>query len=262
MISNDRRLQILRAAERLLRLYGPRKTTVADVANEAHVAVGAVYLEFASKDVLVEELSHARYTAVLVHMRQASALPSRPYRERLRDALDARVEAFLGEASAGAKACEMFACPSPPVRAASERYKAEEAAFFAGLLREGTRAGEFEVARPEAVAHALLDAYLSLSPPSLFEIPRDEIGPRLRAMHELVLYGVITRPAANGDARPITYGDARPVAPNDGRPIPPNGAHPVVHDRRTAVRVDAQTATDNTAPTKTLASPRDAKSRR
>src|SRR3954470_12265580 len=64
-----RREQILKAADRLLRHYGPHKTTVADVAREAGVGVGSVYLDFPSKDALVEELSRSRYRAVLDAMR-------------------------------------------------------------------------------------------------------------------------------------------------------------------------------------------------
>src|SRR4029079_9279854 len=67
-----RREQILSAADRLLRHYGPNKTTVADVAREAGIGVGSVYLEFPSKDALIEELSRARHRAVLAAMRAAA----------------------------------------------------------------------------------------------------------------------------------------------------------------------------------------------
>src|ERR1700760_598684 len=101
-----RREQILKAADRLLRHYGPQKTTVADVAREAGVGVGTVYLEFPSKDVLVEEISRSRYQAVLVAMRAAAELdvavpPGSPASERLVGALDARLEAFLAISNEG-----------------------------------------------------------------------------------------------------------------------------------------------------------------
>jgi hypothetical protein len=53
----ERRQTILAAAERLLRHYGPGKTTIAEIAREADVGVGTVYLEFSSKDAILEALS-------------------------------------------------------------------------------------------------------------------------------------------------------------------------------------------------------------
>src|SRR5579862_5496214 len=79
----QRRRCILEAADRLLRHYGPQKTTVADVAREAGVGVGTVYLEFPSKDALVEELSRTRYRSVLRVMREAATAEGRAPPEQL-----------------------------------------------------------------------------------------------------------------------------------------------------------------------------------
>src|SRR5262245_17349677 len=75
----DRREQILEAADRLLRHYGPHKTTIADVAREANVGVGTVYLEFCSKEALIEELSQTRHRAVLDAMRAAMSAPRKSF---------------------------------------------------------------------------------------------------------------------------------------------------------------------------------------
>src|SRR5512140_1621330 len=90
MTEAQRRAIILAAADRLLRHYGPQKTTVADVAREAGVGVGTVYLEFPSKDAIVEELSRARHRAVLDAMRAAAGAAGTA-EERLTGALDARL---------------------------------------------------------------------------------------------------------------------------------------------------------------------------
>src|SRR5580704_2626917 len=101
-----RRELILKVADRLLRHYGPQKTTIADVAREAGVGVGSVYLEFPSKDVLVEEISRARYRSVLDAMCAAAAREGRAAGERLTDVLDARLDAFLAVVAEGAHACD------------------------------------------------------------------------------------------------------------------------------------------------------------
>jgi AcrR family transcriptional regulator len=193
MTQSMRRREIVRAAERLIGRYGPSKTTIADVAREADISVGSVYLEFPSKDALIEELSASRYKAVIEAMRAEAELDSRPFRDRLRGLLDARVEAFLRLAGEGDHACDLLHCKSEAVRTAHARFRSEERALIAEVLRAGTRAGELDAPKPEATADTILAAYLTFSPPWIFASPKDELLGRLRAMHDLVLYGLVRR---------------------------------------------------------------------
>ena len=54
--NRDREERILRAASNLIAHYGYDKTTVSDIAREAGISKGAVYLHFASKEDLFEAL--------------------------------------------------------------------------------------------------------------------------------------------------------------------------------------------------------------
>jgi len=54
--NEERRQRILDAAAMLIGRYGYDKTTIDDIAGEAGVSKGAVYLEFRSKEALFEEL--------------------------------------------------------------------------------------------------------------------------------------------------------------------------------------------------------------
>ncbi|MDC0741271.1 TetR/AcrR family transcriptional regulator [Polyangium mundeleinium] len=193
MNDTARREQILQAADRLLRHYGPQKTTVADVAREAGVGVGTVYLEFTSKEAIVEELSRARYEVVLDAMRAAAAADGRSFGERLVGALDARLRAYFTQADGGAHACDLFHCGSPAVKSASERFYQEERALLADLLRRGTESGELDVADPDLTARVILRAYKSFTPPWIFMEERDEVGRLSAAMHAIVLGGVVAR---------------------------------------------------------------------
>jgi len=188
-----RRAQILEAADRLLRHYGPQKTTVGDVAREAGVGVGSVYLEFPSKEAIVEELSRARYEAVLASMREAAADASRSFGERLAGALDARLAAYFTQIDGGAHACDLFHCANAAVQSASTRFHDEERALLEDLLRQGTEAGELDVGNPELGARAILRAYKSFTPPWIFMGERDEVSRANAAMHALVLRGVLRR---------------------------------------------------------------------
>jgi AcrR family transcriptional regulator len=190
----SRRSHILHAASRLLQRYGPAKTTMADVAREAEVSVGSVYLEFESKDALIEELSAARFRKVLDAMRAASEAPSRPFCDRLRAMLDARVTAFLSLAEEGAHACDLFHCKSDPVKVAHAKFHTEEHILFTFTIRDGVRAGELEAPSAETAAAALLSAYMVFSPPWIFDFSREDLVERLGVMHEIVLYGLVRRP--------------------------------------------------------------------
>jgi len=188
-----RREQILQAADRLLRHYGPQKTTVADVAREAGVGVGSVYLEFPSKEAIVEELSRARYEAVLEAMRAAVRAEDQGYGERLKRALDARLGAYLAQAEGGAHACDLFHCSNAAVKSASERFYEAERALFVDLLREGHEARELDVPNPEMCARAILRAYKTFTPPWIFMGDKDETRKLAHAMHEIVLSGILRR---------------------------------------------------------------------
>lgn len=205
-----RRELILQAADRLLRHYGPHKTTVADVAREAGVGVGSVYLEFPSKDAIVEALSRSRHEAVLAAMRAAATAPKRTFRERLAGAFDARLDAYLAIAGEGAHACDLVHCASAVqpgaaaiagVKQAMASFWEEELALVCDVLRRGVEKGELTAAEPEATARALLRAYAGFAPPWVAGRDRDEIRRAIAVMHEIVLYGVVSRVAAKRKAR-------------------------------------------------------------
>ncbi len=189
-----RREHILAAAERLLNHYGPGKTTIADIAREAGVAVGTVYLEFPSKEAIIEALSDSQHHAVLEKMRKAAQAEG-PFADRLRAVLDARMQALFGLCEGGAHARDLIHCVSPAVKAAEARFRDEEQALLVSLFREAARNGEFDCAKPERTAKAVLLAYVSFSPPSpfLFAQSREDVERMLRAMHELVLNGLVRR---------------------------------------------------------------------
>lgn len=189
-----RRAQILEAADRLLRHYGAQKTTVSDVAREAGVGVGSVYLEFPSKDAIVEELSRSRHREVLDAMRAAAGAVKRPWSERLTRALDARLEAFYALLDAGTHACDLVHCVSAAVKTAQVSFHHAELALIADVLRRGAEAGELDAPDPEAVAGTIIRAYVSFSLPWITSRDRGETRAALASMHVLMLRGVMVRP--------------------------------------------------------------------
>jgi len=196
MSTDQRRDAIVAAAERLFRHYGPAKTTMADIAREAGVGVGSVYLEFASKEALVEALSSARHAAILDTLREALRTDGAPWATRFRALIDARVGALLDTAEAGAHACDLVQCGQGAVRETYARFRAAEVALVAELLRDAQAAGEFAPGDPELMARTILTAYAAYDAPRVLERPRAEVWAQLQATHDLVLYGLVRRPGA------------------------------------------------------------------
>jgi AcrR family transcriptional regulator len=187
-----RRHELLRAAERLLRHYGVGKTTVADIAREAGVSVGAVYLEFSSKDDIVKALSGRCYAQV-VELMQAALRGRGSFAERLTEFFDQRLEAFLGSCE-GQHGHELVHGSCGVVRELHADFCATEENMVAELLRGGRRAGELEVPDETLTALALLRIYRSFEPPAIFDESASRLRQLLAATHVLVLNGLLRRP--------------------------------------------------------------------
>jgi len=188
-----RRHAILEAAQRLLRLYGPAKTTMAEIAREAAIGVGSLYLEFASKDAIVEELSSGTHHAVLSEMRAAAAPGRADFAQRFRSVMNARFESMLRLAEAGTHAPDLFHCGRPAVQTAHARFEAAERELLASLFRDAVNAREFHIGDPDLAARTVLRAYASFAPPWVFSTPRDEARRLIDALHDLVLAGLVVR---------------------------------------------------------------------
>jgi AcrR family transcriptional regulator len=190
--TDDRRQQILAAAERLLRHYGAAKTTMVEIAREAAIGVGTVYLEFPSKEAIIEDLARHKHERILRAMRAASDSKG-SYAARLRTMIDAKVDVIFALADEGAHAPELLHCMRPAVQASEQRFRDEELHIVSELLRSGAEAGEFEITDSRRTASVFLRAYASFWPPAVFHQPREIVKPALQAMHELVLRGLLSR---------------------------------------------------------------------
>jgi AcrR family transcriptional regulator len=187
----ERRAQVLKAAEKLLHHYGPGKTTIGDIAREAGIGVGSVYLEFCSKDEIVAELARRRHERVLQAMRDAARHGS--FEARLAAVLEVRVTAMLELSREGAHACDLMLCSATVVKSAYGRFREEELSLVADLLQAGSAAGEFEIAAPTRAAELVQLAYVSFSPPWIFDKERAEVLQLVREMTRLILRGLLSR---------------------------------------------------------------------
>ncbi|HVG29518.1 MAG TPA: TetR/AcrR family transcriptional regulator [Pyrinomonadaceae bacterium] len=194
---------ILDAADRLLARYGYRKMTVDDLAQEAGVGKGTIYLHFAGK----EEVALSRIDRVIDQLKgrlRALADSTEPAPARVRRMLLERVlfrfdnvQHYTGSLD------DIFASIRPGLLTRRERHFADEAQIFAGVLKEGRRAGVFAFRDPRATAHALLDATNSLLP---YSLSKHELGDRKEVEAKT---GLIAQLLVNGLLAPggATAGD-------------------------------------------------------
>jgi AcrR family transcriptional regulator len=187
----SRREEILDVAERLLEHYGVQKTTMQDIAREADVGVGTVYLEFDSKTAIIEALARKRHERILNELREA-AESGRTFEDRLQAFLDARYNAFLRHGTSGAHAHELVHCACVGADKAWEVYHRKERAILCQMLERAASDGEADIPEPEVACEAIFRIYTTFSPPHLF----DADDRRLRVMkevHHIVLRGLVRR---------------------------------------------------------------------
>jgi AcrR family transcriptional regulator len=199
----ERRAAILIAAARLFQHYGHAKTTIADIAREAQVAVGSVYLEFASKEEIVLALSCAKHDRILEAMRRAGR-EGATFQERFVVVLEERITRMLELRAEGEHGCELIACTASGVQSARARFLLEEQAFLRALLEQGRDEGALAGMEPRSAAAVVQRAFASLSPPLLFEYEAHEARRHARELAELLLRGLLARADAVSATRAKT----------------------------------------------------------
>lgn len=188
----DRRKLILAAAEKLLEHYGVAKTTVKDIAREAAIGVGTVYLEFGSKDDIIKLLASRKHQSILDRL-QATADGETTASDKLRALMNERANLFVRYANAGTHAAELVHCSCHPVEMSWAKYVKAEHGLVEDIIRAGRESGEFDVADTNLAARTVLCAYMIFTPPFVFGLRPQVLEETLESMHELVLDGLTRR---------------------------------------------------------------------
>lgn len=185
---------ILDATDRLLARFGYRKMTVEDIAAEAGIGKGTIYLHFSSKEEVV--LSHIdriveRLNSRLTEIAQSDAAAA----ERLRLMLLTRVLFRFDSIQHYTQSLnDLLAVLRPRLLARRAQYFESEAQIFAAVLTAGRESGELSFENEHATAHALLQATNGLLPYSLSTTElgeREEVEQRTADVANLMVRGLL-----------------------------------------------------------------------
>lgn len=160
--------RIVEAAARRFRYYGIAKTTMQEIAQDAGLAVGTLYLYFANKDALVAACAEKFAER---HRRQAAEIlaGNRPPAEKLRAYVVARFRQADETRTASPHAAEITRAV---LRVKPDRIRQEVQMMlevFERILREGIAAGVFQTATPEMDAEVFLFSLAAFFPSALAE---------------------------------------------------------------------------------------------
>ena len=143
-------VRILDAADRLLAQSGFARMTVEDLAREAGIGKGTVYLYFRSKEDVALGCIDRMVERLLERLLAIAAGPGPPP-HRLRHMLELRVLWRFDYASAHSRSIDdLLASYRPRLLERRAHHFAEEGRVLSAVVREGARAGVFARRVPRA----------------------------------------------------------------------------------------------------------------
>ncbi len=168
--SAEARQAILDAARLRFLHYGYKKTTIDEIAADAGVGKGTVYLHFEGKDEIMLTLVLLVKRNITEQMRAVAAAVASP-EDKVRRVILTLISSVYEACTASAHGNELVDELHLQLRSHpefQERFTQEMQAQYevlAGVLHEGSRQGVFAVTDREKTAHLLLMAFSSFFPP-------------------------------------------------------------------------------------------------
>ena len=157
--------QILQAAEKRLWHYGYKKTTIDEIAADASVGKGTVYLHFESKEDIYSAIVGQFKGQVLAEQEEIARSDRLSPLEKLRQFLKLPVLMAHRMCAQSPQAMEMIVAIKPQLAERLKPLMEREAAMLTQILIEGNERQDFAVADPPAAAKTLKLMTLAFLPP-------------------------------------------------------------------------------------------------
>jgi AcrR family transcriptional regulator len=196
---SGRRQEIMHAFEGLVAQFGLDRVSMKDLAREAGVSVGAIYLEFPNKDALILMVEE-KWRSHVAQRNAAIVAGDQPPEEKLRGILVEHAAAFSQIVREDRAAFELLS-GAQRLRylgrtTADTRKKIFElmAGSVAGVLQEGCETGAFAVDDPEPTSRLLVQAVAEyFSAPEVAKRPHDEVVREVEEMFALLMKAIRAR---------------------------------------------------------------------
>lgn len=184
---------ILRAAEEVLRRFGPAKMTVLDVARALNVSHGTVYRHFPSKSALRDTVTQRWLDRISAPLEGVAAGTSDPA-GRLREWVRLLAETKQDMARKDPELFATFRRITDEAGAVVEAHVDHLASQLAAIVSDGVARGAFAPTEPDRAGRAILQATALFHHPGHAEEWKDtRIAGHLEAVLDLVLDGLRPR---------------------------------------------------------------------
>lgn len=174
------RQKILDAAKERLWHYGFKKTAIDEIAADAGVGKGTVYLYFESKEDIALAIIEQFKIENLEHLQHIAGDSSMPIVERLKELLTLPAITANRRCIESPAALEIVTEVRPHIEVRLRPYQKKEIDLIAGVLEEGIREGVFAIENPARTALTLKAMCAGFWPPNPFvegcEAISEEIG--------------------------------------------------------------------------------------
>ncbi len=188
----DVRQKILDAAEQRLWHYGFKKTTIDEIASDAGVGKGTVYLYFESKEDIGLAIM-AQYKETSLEMIKAIAQdPNKTPVQKLTEMLQQPMLHAYERCHESPATLELVVAMKPHIQAHLRPYLEQEWALLAGVLEEGNRLGVFDVPDSLRAARTLKTMCLGFLPPHPCASSPNEIASEISHIVDLTTRGLRT----------------------------------------------------------------------
>lgn len=162
---SDVRQKILDAAEQRLWHYGFKKTTIDEIAADAGVGKGTVYLYFECKEDIALAIV-ARFKAEsLEHLRAIASDPEKDHVQKLKEMLTDPILKAHERCLQSPSALELILAVRPHIQAHLKPYLDREVALIAEVLEDGNHAGRFAIDDSVLTAQTLKRMCSGFMPP-------------------------------------------------------------------------------------------------
>lgn len=186
----DVRKKILDAAEQRLWHYGFKKTTIDEIASDAGVGKGTVYLYFDGKEEIGLAIVSEYKRRSLEQIEQIAGDPKTSPVEKLTQMLQYPVLHTNQSCRQSPAMQEMIVAIKPHIRHHIQPLMEQEYEIIAGVLEQGNQAGVFDVPDTRATARTLKIMTLGMMPPYPCVTELSEMEAEIAAIVALAVRGL------------------------------------------------------------------------